>query len=76
VGLRIAADVPLEQPGGEFIAQQHRAALPLGEADQVILLGGSEHAVEDIVGRSQPLLPQLFPVIVRGKNGTHGDYAG
>jgi hypothetical protein len=72
VGLRIAAHVPFEQPGRQFVTQQHRAGLPLGKGDEVVLLGGGDHALEGIVGRGQPLAPQLFSVIARGRSGGHG----
>ena len=63
VSLGVAADVPFEQPGSELVAQQNRAGLALGEGDEVILFGRREHAVKDIVGRSEPLLPELSPVL-------------
>jgi hypothetical protein len=72
VGVGIAAHVLFEQPGREFVAQEHGAGLPLGEGDEVVLLGGGEHALEGIVGRGEPLLPQLFSVIGRGRRGSHG----
>lgn len=71
MSLGVAADVPFEQPGSKLVAQQNRAGFALSEGDEMVLFGHREHAVKGIVGRCEPLLPELFPVIARGRSGGH-----
>jgi hypothetical protein len=68
--------VALEEPGGQLVAEQAGAGLALEEGDEMALLGLGEHALERVVGGGEPLLPQLFPVVARGRSrGGHGGVA-
>jgi hypothetical protein len=62
MGVGIATDVALQEPGTEFVPQQVRTGLALQEGDELVLFSSRKHAVKGIVGGSEPLLPQLFPV--------------
>jgi hypothetical protein len=58
-----------EQPGSQFLAEQASPVLTLRKGDQMVLFGGGKHALEDVVGGGQPLVPQLFPSIVLARRG-------
>lgn len=67
-GLGIVGHMPFEQPGSQFLAEQAGPVLALAEGDELVLFGRGQHALKDVGGRGQPLLPQLFPRVIQGRN--------
>jgi hypothetical protein len=57
---RVLGDMLLDQPGGELAGQRAGAPFPLIEGDELILLIGIEHQLEDGLGLLEPLTPQAL----------------
>jgi len=58
---------------GQFLTQQTRHLLPLGERNEVVLVRLGEHSLECSTGAQQPTLAKCLPILAVQKSPTfHG----
>ncbi len=60
----------LQEEAGQFLAKQAGQVLPLGERDQLLLVGLGEHALERLPGAEQPAFTQGLPLLAMQKSAT------